>query len=119
VSPHDLHGPTFPLDYSGRVGHSVGMTAEDLAQPKRVDSKGRVTLGKHFANRTVLVLRTSENEVVVKLARVIPEDEAWLHENQEARTAVRRGIAEASAGNLAEAPDLDADSELAGALEDD
>ncbi len=94
------------------------MNPQKPIQPKSTDSKGRVTLGKHFANRMVLVRYTSENEAVVKLARVIPEDEAWLHENQEALISVKRGIAEASAGQFAEAPDLDADSELADELED-
>ena len=94
------------------------MPPHDDAQTRTVDSKGRLTLGKHFTNRTVLVRHISENEVVVKLARVIPEDEVWLYENQVARTSVQRGLADASARRFAEAADLDADSELADTLED-
>ena len=60
---------------------------------KITDSKGRVTLGGHFANRAVIVEQRGEDEVVVVLARVIPEREAWLYENPKAlamsRTADR------------------------------
>ena len=94
------------------------MRTKNTALPRNTDAKGRVTLGKHFANRTVLIQHTSENEVIVKLARVIPEDELWLHENQSALESVQRGIAEASAGQGGEAPDLDADRELADAIQD-
>ena len=89
-------------------------------QPKNTDSKGRVTLGRHFANRTVLVSHVSENEVVIKLARVIPEDEIWLHQNVEAMNSVQRGLEQASRGQLAKSsPDLDADAEFASSIPDD
>jgi|RhiMethySRZTD1v2_1073278.scaffolds.fasta_scaffold09001_2 hypothetical protein len=75
-------------------------------QTKNADSKGRVTLGESFANRTVIVEKLSDDEVRVKLARVIPEREAWLYENKKALSAVRRGLSEARAGELAESPPL-------------
>ena len=48
---------------------------------KSTDSKGQVTLGGHFANRAVIVEHRSDDEVIVRLARVIPERETWLYEN--------------------------------------
>lgn len=107
-----------PLAHIGSSGYDVLMTRNSSPQPKTIDSKGRVTLGKHFANRTALVRYISKNEVVVKLARVIPEDEAWLYENEEALTAVQRGLSQAASGRFAKPPDLDADSKLADQIED-
>lgn len=52
-------------------------------------------------------------------ARIIPEREAWLYENEEAREAVRRGLAQARAGRFSQSPpDLKADRELVEDLED-
>ena len=87
---------------------------------KTTDSKGRLTLGERFANRTVIVEEIDETEVRITLARVVPERELWLHENREAAAAVHRGLADARAG-LADAragrlttptPDLAADAAL-------
>ena len=85
---------------------------------KTTDSKGRVVLGGHFANRAVLVEQLSETEVLVKMARIIPEREAWLYENRTALAAVRKGLAQARAGQLNRGPDLDADAALIAQLED-
>jgi hypothetical protein len=85
---------------------------------KMADSKGRVLLGERFANRTVLVEQLSPTEVLLKLARVIPEREAWLYENPRAIAAVRAGLSQAREGRLNSGPDVQADSALAAALED-
>ena len=80
---------------------------------KTTDSKGRLTLGERFANRTVIVEEIDETEVRITLARVVPERELWLHESREAAAAVQRGLADARAGRLtAPAPDLAADAGL-------
>ena len=42
---------------------------------KNTDAKGRVTLGARFANRTVIIQHLSETELLVTLARVVPENE--------------------------------------------
>jgi hypothetical protein len=39
-------------------------------------------------------------------ARVIPESEAWLYENQAALASVRRGLKQATARKLSDGPDL-------------
>jgi hypothetical protein len=48
----------------------------DAAWSRNVDAKGRLTLGEAFANRTVIVEEHGEGEVLVRLARVVPESEA-------------------------------------------
>lgn len=86
---------------------------------KTTDNKGRLTLGERFANRTVIVEEVDETEVRVTLARVVPEREMWLYENDAAIAAVRRGLAEAKDGDLTAAePDLAADATLTAKLAD-
>ena len=89
-----------------------------MTQTKTADSKGRVTLGERFANRTVILEEIDETEVRVTLARVIPEREAWLYENKKALASVRRGIRQAAAGQFSRnPPDIEADAKLADELE--
>jgi hypothetical protein len=94
-------------------------TMATQTQHKSTDSKGRVTLGGHFANRAVIVEHRSDDEVVVRLARVIPEREVWLYENPKALTSVRRGLGQARKRNVTKnPPDLKTAAKLAGQLED-
>jgi hypothetical protein len=72
---------------------------------KNTDSKGRITLGEAFANRTMIVEERGQ-EIVLRLARVIPEGEAWLYDNPTALAAVRRGLKQARSRELSDGPDL-------------
>jgi hypothetical protein len=86
---------------------------------KTADSKGRVALGKAFANRPVIVEQVSPIEIRIVRARVIPENEAWLWENETALGMVRRGLQQANKGEFVDnAPDLDLDDSLADELAD-
>jgi hypothetical protein len=86
---------------------------------KTTDSKGRLTLGERFANRTVIVEEIDATAVRITLARVVPEREMWLHENRAASAAVSRGLADARAGNFQSVgPDLAADAAIADQLQD-
>ena len=85
---------------------------------KSADEKGRIALGKKFANRTVIIEEVSETEVLVKLARVIPEREAWLYKNPVALAAVRKGLEQLRAGEVTSGPDLEADAKWVAELED-
>jgi hypothetical protein len=90
------------------------------ALAKNVDSKGRLTLGESFANRTVLVEDRGAGEVLVRLARVIPEREAWLYDNKGALAAVRRGLRQATDGKLArKGPDMKSAAALVEQLQDE
>ena len=44
---------------------------------KTIDGKGRLTLGREFAGRTVQVEK-DDGGIVIKFYRVVPEREAWL-----------------------------------------
>ena len=85
---------------------------------KTADNKGRVALGGRFANRAVIVEQLSDTEVLINLARVIPEREAWLYDNPAALKAVRCGLAQARAGDVGRGPDLRGDANFAARLED-
>ena len=86
---------------------------------KTTDAKGRVTLGQGFANKTVILREVDATEMLVTIARVIPEREAWLHENKVAMGLVRTGLRQVAAGQFSDSPpDLDADAALADALEE-
>ena len=86
---------------------------------KTVDSRGRLALGQRFANKTVIIREVDATEMVVTIARVIPEREAWLHENEVAKGLVTTGLRQAEAGQFSDSPpDLDADAALADALEE-
>ena len=101
------------------MGDTYSMITHTQIRHKSTDSKGRVTLGGHFANRAVIVEHRSDDEVIVRLARVIPEREAWLYENPQALASVRRGLDQARKGNVAKnPPNLKAAAKLAAQLED-
>ena len=90
-----------------------------MAITKTTDDKGRVTLGKGFANKTVTIRENDSTEVVVTLVRTIPEREAWLFENPVAKEQVATGLQQAKARQFsASPPDLDADAAFADRLEE-
>jgi hypothetical protein len=49
------------------------------AQVKTIGSSGQISLGKQHAGRTVIVEEIEDGVWLVKAARVIPENETWLH----------------------------------------
>jgi hypothetical protein len=46
---------------------------------KTIGASGQISLGKEHAGRTVTVEQIEDGVWVVKSARVIPENELWLH----------------------------------------
>ena len=83
------------------------------------DSKGRVTLGEEFANKTVIVKSRAQGEVLISIARVIPEREAWLYKNPVALASIRRGLAQAKGRQFStNPPDLEKAKNLADQIED-
>jgi hypothetical protein len=49
-------------------------------ETRSTDAKGRVSLPKAFANATVVIEQVNENELRIRKARVIPEDEIRFSE---------------------------------------
>ena len=98
-----LHPPALRLAHSGKVGHTDPMAKPDQVSTRNTDSKGRLALGEGFKNRTVIVERRGD-ELVVRLARVVPEAEAWLYTDAEALASVRRGLSQAKAKSFSRNP---------------
>jgi hypothetical protein len=49
------------------------------ATVKTIGSSGQISLGKQHAGRTVTVEEIEDGVWVVRTARVIPDNELWLH----------------------------------------
>jgi hypothetical protein len=79
-----------------------------VAEPKKLDQKGRLSLGKDYAGRLVTVRQTAEGVWQVVLSVAVPAPEAWLHQNPEALASVMRGMKQAAEGQSAPGPELDA-----------
>ena len=73
---------------------------------RTADSKGRVTLGRRFANRTVIIREKDPTEVVVTLASVIPAREAWLLKNPKAKALLEKGLKNAKARRFVKGSNL-------------
>ena len=78
---------------------------------KTIDPRGRLSLGKSFANRLVIIKELEGGILQIIPAEAVPTREAWLYNNREAFLAVQQGLQEARAGQFAEPPDLDGDAD--------
>jgi hypothetical protein len=90
-----------------------------MSAVKRVDNKGRLTLGSEFAGQVVEIEYRGRDEIVVKMRRLIPASEAWLWENDDAITRVRAGLNQAARGEVTDGPNLDEAFTLADAIPDE
>ncbi len=46
---------------------------------KIIGTSGQITLGKQYAGKTILVEEVEKGVWLLKIARVIPDNEVWLH----------------------------------------
>ncbi len=66
------------------------MKAMDIrATVKVVGQNGQISLGKEFAGRQVLVEEREPGIWLIRTARVIPENELWLHQPKASRDLQR------------------------------
>ena len=80
---------------------------------KRVDKKGRITLGDRFSGSTMLVEESDDGTILLHPAVTVPVHEAWLWKNKTALDGVTKGLAQAARHEFVKGPDLDTDAELA------
>ncbi len=73
-------------------------------ETKTADSRGRINLGKEFANKTFVFEKIGETEMRLELARVIPEREIWLYDNPETKEAVLGALERLKSGRFAASP---------------
>ena len=84
---------------------------------RRVDAKGRITLGQEFAEQQWIVERVEGGFRLIPAA-IVPAPEAWLYKDPDAIRAVVEGLEQAKAGELVSGPDLESDAALADTIED-
>ena len=46
---------------------------------KVIGTSGQISLGKQYAGKTILVEEVEKGVWLLKIARVIPDNEVWLH----------------------------------------
>ena len=73
-------------------------------ETKTADARGRVSLGKEYANKTFFFEKTGEKELKLELAAIIPERELWFHRNPKVQKAVIEAVERLRAGQFAESP---------------
>lgn len=74
-------------------------TTADKVSRLRPDSKGRITLGKLAEGVSSYRVKVEPHgKIVLEPYAEIPARERWLFENPEALRRVRKGLAEADAG---------------------
>ena len=62
------------------------------------DNRGRVALGRIAAGRSYSINEAADGEYTLTPMVVIPEREAWLWKNSEARASFDKGVQESEAG---------------------
>jgi hypothetical protein len=65
---------------------------------KRIDSLGRLSIGKEHANETYSIARQKDGTLILTPVAVIPKRELWLWKNKEALTAVKEGLEQSARG---------------------
>lgn len=88
-----------PIIRNGRFQqpHDNMVEAMDIrTSVKVVGQNGQISLGKEFAGRQVLVEEREPGVWLIRTAKVIPENELWLHQSQ-ASEDMRRALAWAQA----------------------
>jgi hypothetical protein len=85
---------------------------------KTVDDRGRLVLGKPFANKIAQVEQLGEGEFRIVFVQPVPERELWLYKNENAKSLVQQGLLEARAGRFSKSPpNLKVDKDLAADLD--
>ncbi|MCL4556990.1 MAG: hypothetical protein B7Z05_08545 [Thiotrichales bacterium 32-46-8] len=46
---------------------------------KTVGANGQVSLGKHYAGKQIIIEEQEPGVLLIRTAKVIPDNEAWLH----------------------------------------
>jgi hypothetical protein len=59
---------------------------------KVIGTSGQISLGKQYAGKTVLVEKVGKGVWLLKIARVIPDNEVWIH-TEPAKSRIDRAIA--------------------------
>lgn len=90
----------------------------ETTQSLQADNRGRISLGTAYANGTFLVEK-SDDCIIIRPARIIPEREAWLYKNKKALESVRRGLEQARKRQFGKGISLDEENRIAATMPDE
>ena len=70
------------------------MTLSILENPvvKSIGTSGQISLGKEYAGRQVLIEKPAEGVWIIRTATIIPDNEAWLHD-EAAQQRLKKSLA--------------------------
>ncbi len=71
---------------------------------KTSDSKGRITFGPEFANKTFIVETSDSMEIRLVPAAIIPEREMWILRDKEKLASLELGLAQAKSRKFSKKP---------------
>jgi hypothetical protein len=63
--------------------------SSNLGSVKVIGANGQISFGKQYAGRQVLVEEQEPGVWLVRTAKVIPDNEAWIHEPEAAESLKR------------------------------
>src|ERR1700679_439985 len=72
-SPHSCHNAIVPVEI------------------RTIGNSGQISLGKEYAGRTVMVEEVESGVWMIRTARVIPDNEIWLH-SADARDSLDKAL---------------------------
>jgi hypothetical protein len=86
---------------------------------KTADSRGRINLGKEFANQIFIFEKVDAGEMKLELATVVPDKELWFYRDPEAQRTVFEAIERVKAREFVEPPpDISEEEQWEKELED-
>ncbi len=77
-------------------------TASRLASVEVVGTNGQISLGKQYAGRQVLIEEQETGVWLIRAAKVVPDNERWLHESA-AAADLNKAVKWASANTASDA----------------
>ena len=85
------------------ASHLWGVSGDSIIMKPEVrtpDSAGRIVIGREYAQEQFSVEPQPNGEIILRPVVVMAKSEAWLFQNQEALSMVRRGLEQSAAGRL-------------------
>ncbi len=73
-------------------------THELLNEVRKVDTSGRISLGRERAGEQYEAKEGRDGVIVLTPVAVIPKRELWIHNNPEAKASVLRGLEQSARG---------------------
>ena len=88
--------------FMSQVNQKENQKFHEIKNLVSADGRGRITLGAELKTKQFRVLKNALGQILLDPVVPIPERELWLWKNKEALQSVKKGLLEASAGEIHE-----------------